>query len=90
MRRMNITETKNTLLNLAKEMEKKPRTVIEVRKHGRPVMTLISPEFYESLIETLEILADEALMRQFRKAVKEVSEGKAIPLAESRRRLGLG
>jgi antitoxin YefM len=89
MRKMNITQTRNRLLDLADEIEKKPRTVIEVQKHGRPVMTLISPEFYDSLVETLEILSDEDLMMRLKKAVKEISEGKGIPLEVSKRRLGL-
>lgn len=90
MRSLNITDTRNRLLDLADELTRKPAEVIEVRKHGRHVLTLISPELYESLVETLEILADEELVVRFKKAVKEIEGGKGIPLADSRKRLGLG
>lgn len=89
MKSLSITDTRNQLLDLVDELAKKPSMVVEVQKHGRHVMTLISPELYGSLVETLEILADEDLMAQFRKAVKEIEAGKGIPLAVSKKRLGL-
>lgn len=89
MKSLTITDTRNRLLDLAEEMAKKPSMVVEVQKHGQHVMTLISAELYDSLVETLEILADEDLMARFRKAVKEINDGKGIPLAVSKRRLGL-
>lgn len=89
MKSLNITDTRNQLLDLADELVRKPSTVIEVQKHGRHVMTLISPELYGSLVETLEILADDGLMARFKKAIKEIEHGKGIPLAVSKRRLGI-
>jgi PHD/YefM family antitoxin component YafN of YafNO toxin-antitoxin module len=50
-----------------------------VTKRGKPVLTVTPHEFYESLVETLEVLADETLMRALHRSLKEVRTGKTIP-----------
>jgi len=58
-----------------------------VTKRGRPVMMLISPEDYESLIETIEILQDRSALRRIRKAREDARSGKTISLEALRKRL---
>ncbi|GEM_PF-4148348 len=36
-------------------------------------------ELYESLCETLEIMADPEFMRDLRKSIQQIDEGKTIP-----------
>jgi hypothetical protein len=36
-------------------------------------------DFYESLVETLEVLGDETLMLALHRSLKEVRTGKTIP-----------
>ncbi|MFH1723200.1 MAG: type II toxin-antitoxin system Phd/YefM family antitoxin [Elusimicrobiota bacterium] len=58
-----------------------------VTRRGEPVMMLISPEDYEGLLETIEILSDKASVRRIRKSRREARAGKTISLDALRRRL---
>lgn len=58
-----------------------------VTRHGQPVMMLISPEDYEGLLETIEILSDKSSARRIRKSWKEARAGKTTALETLRRRL---
>ena len=58
-----------------------------VTRHGQPVMMLISPEDYEGLLETIDILSDKASLKRIRKSRKDVRAGKTISLEALRRRL---
>lgn len=58
-----------------------------VMKRGRPVVIMISPDDYESLIETIEILSDKAALKRIITAKKEIAEGKTISLEELRNRI---
>lgn len=49
---------------------------ITVTHHGKPGMAILSWEFYESLVETLEVMSDAELMSAFRQGVQELAEGK--------------
>jgi len=58
-----------------------------VTRRGEPVMMLISPEDYEGLLETIEILSDKASVKRIKKSRKDVRAGKTISLEALRRRL---
>ena len=60
-----------------------------VTRRGHPEVVMISVEDYESLLETLEIQSDKALMRRIKKAEKEFKAGKGIPLERVKKELGL-
>jgi prevent-host-death family protein len=89
VKNLTLTETRNRLLHIAQEIEDHPDTVVEVRKHGKPVITLLSAEFYETLVETLEILGDESQAARLRQALHEIEKGQGIPWKTAKRRLGL-
>ncbi|MBI2384914.1 MAG: type II toxin-antitoxin system Phd/YefM family antitoxin [Elusimicrobia bacterium] len=58
-----------------------------VTRRGHPVMMLISPEDYEGLLETIEILSDKAAAKRIRKSWKEGRSGGTVALDALRRRL---
>ena len=58
-----------------------------VTRHGQPVMMLISPEDYEGLLETIEVLSDKSAAKRIRKSWKEAQAGNTVSLAALRRRL---
>ena len=58
-----------------------------VTRHGQPVMMLISPEDYEGLLETIEVLSDKSAAKRIRKSWKEARGGKTISLEALRRRV---
>jgi antitoxin YefM len=77
---LTITEARSRLLDLAEQLNRPPATeVVTVTKRGKPVLAVVPHEFYESLIETLEVLGDAALMDALRRSVKEARTGKTIP-----------
>lgn len=58
-----------------------------VTRRGRPVMMVLSPEDYEGMLETIEILSDKGAARRIRAARREAKEGKTVSLESLRRRL---
>lgn len=58
-----------------------------VTRRGHPVMLLISPEDYEGLLETIEVLSDKSAAKRIRKSWREARAGKTIALDSLRRRL---
>jgi prevent-host-death family protein len=89
MKTMTLTEARNQLLKVAEEMERRPDQVVEVVKRGKKVMTLLSAEVYEAIVETLEVVADEAAFAKLRRALREIETGKGISWSDAREELGL-
>ena len=58
-----------------------------VTRRGHPVMMLISPEDYEGLLETIEVLSDKTSAKRIRKSWSEAKAGKTISLESLRQRL---
>ena len=58
-----------------------------VMKRGRPVAVMISPDDYEGLLETIEILSDKEAVKRIKKAKKEIREGKTISLEALRKKI---
>ena len=58
-----------------------------VTKRGNPVAVMMSPDDYEGLLETIEILSDKETARRIKKAKREISEGKTISLQDLRRKV---
>jgi len=89
MKTMTVTQARNQLLRVAEEMERSPDEIVEVVKRGKKVMTLMSAEVYDALVETLEIVADEPTLFKLRRALQEIEKGKGISWSEAKRRLRL-
>ena len=89
MKTMTLTEARNQLLKVAEEMERRPDQVVEVVKRGKKVMTLLSAEVYEAIVETLEVVADEAAFAKLRRALREIEAGKGMSWSDARKGLGL-
>ena len=83
-----ITEARHELTSLPERLAKEPGAV-SITRRGKPVLAIMPWEFYESLIETLEIMADPELMRVLRQGIREMREGKGIPWEKVKRELGL-
>ena len=86
MRQMTITEARQNFLTLPEVVEEEPLTIA---KRGRPVMVTMGFDHYESLVETLDILSDQAFAQRLTKSIQQAKEGKTKSAAEVRRRLGL-
>lgn len=75
-----IMEARNRLNSLPEEFEQSPEMgAVAITRRGKPVLAVMSWEFYESLLETLEIMSEPETMTAFRKSVVELEQGKGIP-----------
>ncbi len=89
-RTLSITEARSQLLELAEQLNRPPATeAVTVTKRGKPVLAVMPHEFYESLVETLEILGDGTLMQALRRSLKEVRSGKTMAWEKVKRELHL-
>ncbi len=55
-------------------------SAVEISRNGRAAAVVISYEEYESLLETLNILSDEATMNAIIEAESEIASGDIIEL----------
>lgn len=75
--------------HFAQELESRGEVeTVMVTRHGKPVLAILPWELYESILETMEILADEEQMAAFREGVRSLERGEAIPWGEVKKELG--
>jgi prevent-host-death family protein len=77
-----VTQVKRELLEIVKEMAEEDFTVA-VTKNGVPVSVLMSTDRYESLLETIEILADHRIIKALARSSKEFQTGKVMTHEEA-------
>ena len=71
-----LTETNQSLLDLAKDITEEP---LIITQEGQPVMTAMSYQKFESLMETLDILADQAFSQKLKASIDQVKRGETLP-----------
>lgn len=59
-----------------------------VTKRGKPVVVMLSLDDYESLMETLDVLADPQAMSGLRKGERDIRRGKIRSWAQIKASLG--
>ncbi|OGR89856.1 MAG: hypothetical protein A3J74_03490 [Elusimicrobia bacterium RIFCSPHIGHO2_02_FULL_57_9] len=87
---LTITQARSKFLHIPDKLGRGaiPQS-LTVTRHGKPVLAIVPWELYESIMETLEIMANPQLMKALRASIKEASSGKTIPWNKVKRRLGL-
>ena len=87
---LTISMTRNRLLRLPKDLAKKgsPKA-LTVTQHGKPVLAILPWEFYDSLVETLEIMGDAECMASLRRGIQQSKDGKGIPIEKLKESWGL-
>jgi len=88
MKDLPITAARDELTSLPDRLSQTHETVTVTRR-GKPVLAILPWEEYETLVETLEIMADKDLMVALRQSLKEAKQGKLIPWERVRRKLQL-
>ena len=73
-----ITKVKKEFLDIIKEMTEEEAT-ITVTKNGMPVSVMMTPERYEALLETIEILADPKIVKALKVSERDFRAGKVYP-----------
>jgi len=83
-----MIEARRKLTSLPEELEARGKdSTVAVTRRGKPVLAIMSWEFFEALYETIEIMGDEELMKSLRQSIKEAQEGKAIPWERAKKEL---
>ena len=67
--------------------EKMDRFIITRR--GRPVALMMAIDDYESMLETLDVLSNPALMKRIRASEADITKGRVKTLARIEKELGI-
>ena len=70
-----VTKVKRELLEILKVMEE-DYTTITVTRNGEPVGIMMTPDRYEALMETIEILGDNKVLRALKASHKDFKSGR--------------
>ena len=89
MTQLTITEARQALLDLPERLRRSREKAVEVTRRGQPVLAVLPWEFYESLVETLEVLSDPEMVTAVRASLEDLKRGRVLSHAEARRRLGV-
>lgn len=84
-----LMKAREKLTGLNRELQKNPRTVVRITHRGKPAMTLMSAELYDTLVETLDVVSDRATFDALRRSLRDIESGKVHTLDEVAARLGL-
>jgi PHD/YefM family antitoxin component YafN of YafNO toxin-antitoxin module len=85
-----MIEARKKLTSLPEQFKKEEdMDAIAVTRRGKPVLAVMPWEFYETLTETLEIMADKDLMNKLKKSIRELNSGKVIAWEDAKRERGL-
>jgi len=70
-----VTRVKRELLDILKSMEEEYSTITMTR-NGEPVGVMMTPDRYEALLETIEILGDNKILQTLRTSQKDFNSGR--------------
>ena len=76
-----VTKVKRELLEILKSMEEDYAT-ITVTRNGEPVGIIMTPDRYEALLETIEILGDNQTLNALKASHKDFKSGRVHTHAE--------
>jgi prevent-host-death family protein len=71
---MPVTKVKRGLLDILKTMQEEDST-ITLTRNGEPVGVMMTPHRYDALLETIEILADKAVLSALRSSAEDFKAG---------------
>ena len=76
---ISIIEAGSILSELPKRLADEDRAVA-ITRHGKPVLAVMSWELFESIAETLEIMADDDMMNAMQRGIEDALEGNLVSL----------
>jgi len=84
MATLTATKARNNFADLLKEAE---TDVVQITQHNKPAAAVMSWYFYESLLETLEILNDPETLDRLRQGEQDVEAGRVMDWESVKSRL---
>ena len=89
MAELTISEARKALLDLPEKLARTPERAVTITRRGQPVLAILPWEFYESIIETLDILGDPEMVKTLRESFEDLKRGRVVSNAEAKKRLGV-
>ena len=83
-----LTEARASLSDLLDAVEHEHEQVL-ITRNGKPVGLLVSPDEWESMEETIEILGDPEAMARLAESERDVEAGRVYEWEDVKRDLGL-
>ncbi len=83
---VSVKELRPGLPKVIKNIDSRMQRYV-VTNRGKPVAVMMSPEDYEGLLETIEILSDKEAVSRIKMAKRQIRQGKVISSEELRRRI---
>jgi prevent-host-death family protein len=89
MTELTISEARKALLDLPERLARTPERAVTITRRGQPVLAILPWEFYESIVETLEILGDPEMVTALRESLEDLKRGRVVSHAEAKKRVGV-
>jgi prevent-host-death family protein len=89
MTELTISEARKALLDLPEKLSRTPERAVTITRRGQPVLAILPWEFYESIVETLEILGDPEMVTALRESLEDLKQGRVVSHTEAKKRLGV-
>jgi len=87
---LSIVEARKLLTSLPEEFEREGELdAVAVTRRGKPVLAVMPWDLYESITETLEVMANAELTSILRESIAEYERGETIPWEKARKDLDL-
>lgn len=83
-----FTEARGRLSELLDEVGRRHEHIV-ITRNGRPAGIILSPDEWEAIEETLEILQDDETMEALKRSDDDVAAGRLYTWEEVKRELGL-
>ena len=77
-----VSRAKSQLLNVLRRIEDQHAKVV-ITKNGAPKAVLLPYRDFEGLRETIDILADPAMVQGIRKGLDDVTAGRVVSVEEA-------
>ena len=85
-----MVEARSKLTSLPEQFAENPDVdAVVVTRRGQPVLAILPWELYDSLMDTMQILADPQLMSDLKQSIKEIQDGKTEDWEAVKAELGL-
>jgi prevent-host-death family protein len=84
---LTASKARNSFAQLCKEAEKE---VVQVTQHNKPSMAVMSWDYYQSLIETLEILSEPETLDNIKRGERDLENGNTIEWSKVKAQLTSG
>ena len=87
---LSMVEARKQLTSLPEEFERQgDLDAVAVTRRGKPVLAVMPWELYETITETLEVMADKEMTSVLKESIAQYGRGEAIPWERAKEDLDL-